>query len=258
MLKRLPVIFLLIILIIPAGCKKEVNTKPAYLTKGTPEYIVNEGYRYLNGGSLGVAEDKFKNALKKIPNYIKAINGLGIIYLKQGKFDQSLSKFKKIINLNPEKIDAYNFIGIIYSEKGEYELAKENLLIAANSDLYKTPENAFVNLAMLELKNGKRDSALRYIDKGIMKNSEFPQLHNLKGTIYEMNGSFKKAVKSYERALLLSGSTNIGLRISIAKGYQKMGQKKKALNLLEKILGEAPPENIRKQIRSMISELEKK
>ncbi|MEN8153665.1 MAG: tetratricopeptide repeat protein [Acidobacteriota bacterium] len=257
MLKKLLLISLLLFLVFPYGCRKKVNTRPGYMTKGTPDYMVNQGYRYLNSGALRISEEKFKNALKKIPNHIKAINGLGIVYLKLKKFDKSLFMFKKVISLNPDQIDAYNFMGIIYSEKGEYEPAKENFLIAANSKIYQTPENAFVNLAMLELKKGKNNSALRYIEKGITKNSEFTQLYNLRGTIYEMKGFYKKAVQSYERALLLSSADNVSLRINIARSYLKMGQKIKARNLLEKMLGEAPSENIKKQIRSMIKEAEK-
>ena len=38
---------------------------------------------------------------------------------------------------------------------GKYDLAKENLLIAANSETYTNPENAFQNLAQLEFRREK-------------------------------------------------------------------------------------------------------
>ncbi len=239
-------------------CKKEVKTIPDYLRKGTPENYIHTGYGFLSQGSLNIAGEHFKKALKKRPDSLKAMNGLGIVFLKQMKFEESLKQFKKILRYTPGNPDVYNFIGIIYSEQGKYELAKQSFLIAANSDHYRTPENAFLNLALIELKKEKPDSALRYIEKGLIKNPEFVQLYNLKGKIFEKKGFYKKAVYNYERALKLSQIKDIGIKINVARGYIKMGQRSKALNLLEKMIGEAPSVEIRTLILNMIKQVENK
>jgi Tfp pilus assembly protein PilF len=257
MIRKYTIVIITLSVIFSISCKKEVRTIPDYLRKGTAEYYTNNGYKYLNEGSLDTAGEEFRIAVKKKPGLIKAVMGLGIVYLQQMKFEESLKIFSDVIRHNPSNADAYNFIGIIHTELGHYDKAKENYLIAANSPSYNTPENAYLNLALLEMKQNKLDSALRYIEMGLVKNSEFVQFYNLKGKIYEQKGFYKEAVYNYERALFLSMEKDINIRINVARGYIKMGQKIKALNLLEKMLGEAPPPQIRKLILEMIKLTEK-
>ena len=256
MTRKSILLLLMILMVFLSFCKKEVKTIPDYLRKGTAEYSMNMGYRYLNQGILNIAMEQFKMALKKKPGMMRASMGLGIVYLKQMKFKESLKEFTNIVKHYPLNADAFNFIGIIHTELGNYDLAKENYLIAANSSKYDSPENAFLNLALLELKMKKLDNALRYIEKGLIKNPEFISLYNLKGSIFEQKGFYKKAVYNYERALQLSRGNDINLKINIARGYIKMGQRSKALNLLEKMLGEAPSAEVRKIISGMMKQVE--
>ena len=132
-----------------------------------------------------MAEQKLLKAIKKNPILPIALQGLGVIYLQNGEFDKALNYFKKLLQVNPGHYDAHNAIGIIYIEKGKYDLAKENLLIAANAIKYRTPENAFLNLANLEIRRKKLDAALRYIEKGLKKNKGFAPLYNMRGIVFE-------------------------------------------------------------------------
>ena len=57
--------------------------------------------------------------------------------------------------------------------------------MAANAEDYLTPENAFANLAVLEIKFEKYAAALRYAEKGLLLNRRFAPLYNLKGMALE-------------------------------------------------------------------------
>lgn len=256
MTRKIFSLLLIMILITFSFCKKEVKTIPNYMRKGTHEYHINLGYRYLNQGSLNIAMEQFKKALKKKPGFLRASMGLGIVYLKQAKFKESLRIFNEVIKLYPSNADAFNFMGIIHTELGNYVLAKENYLVAANSKNYNTPENAYLNLALLEIKLKRIDNALRYIERGLIKNPEFVSLYNLRGSIFEQKGFYKKAVYNYERALHLSRVKDISIKINVARGYIKMGQRIKAINLLEQMLGDAPSTEVRKLITNMIKQAE--
>jgi tetratricopeptide (TPR) repeat protein len=162
-----------------------------------------------------------------------------------------------VINLNAKAYDAYNYLGVIFSETGKYELAKENFLVAANAEKYMTPENAYANLAMLEVKQNKFDSALRYADKGLEKNKNFPLLYNVKGIVYENREEYKKAVFYYEKALSLLTEDDITMLINLGRVQSRMGDKNAALDTLEKALGKALTPQLKEQIMSMIREVEK-
>ncbi|UCH95015.1 MAG: tetratricopeptide repeat protein [Candidatus Aminicenantes bacterium] len=242
-----------------SGCsakKKEVRY-PVRLKTGTAEHYLHEGLFYLNNGNINVAEKKLLKALKKKPTLIGAINGLGIVYLQRREFQKAIQYFNQVTRINPESYDAYNYLGVIYTELGEYSLAKENLLRAANAEKYNTPENAYVNLALLEIRQERFDAALRYVEKGLEKNQRFPPLSNLMGVILENQEKYQEALEWYEKALSLLTEEDVTYLVNIGRIYSKLGQKDKALDTLEKALSKAYSLEMKKQIRSMIQNLEK-
>ena len=241
-----------------SGCsKKEVATRPGQLKPGTAEYYLQEGIYYINEGNMTMAEQKLKLALKKDHELVEALNGMGIVCLNRRNFDDAVKYFRRVIQLNSKAYDAYNYLGVIFSETGKYELAKENFLIAANADKYMTPENAYANLAMLEVRQNRLDSALRYVEKGLANNKNFPHLYNVKGIIFENRGDYKKALFYYEKALSLLTHDDVTFLINIGRVQSRMGEKNKALDTLEKALGKAFAPQIKEQIRAMIKEVEK-
>jgi Tfp pilus assembly protein PilF len=256
---RLTILFLFIfsILVIPncAG-KQPVRNRPGQLKKGSPEFYLNEGNYYLNAGNYSMAEKKFRLALQKNPDLVGAINGMGIVYLQKREYDKAAQNFRQVIRLSPNNYDAYNYLGVIFTETGRYELAKENFLIAANSDKYRTPENSYANLARLELSKNKLQSALRYVDKGLEKNKGFAPLYNIKGAIFERGKEYKKALYYYEKALSLLTEDDVAYLINIGRVHALMGQKNKALDILEKALPKAYTPELKQQIHKMIKALE--
>jgi tetratricopeptide (TPR) repeat protein len=252
------VIFLFVFSSIIVGTPKKKNQPyPNRLKPGTPEYLLHEGLFYLNSGNLALAEKKLLKALKKKPTLIGAVNGLGVVYLQKREFKKSIGYFNQVLRTNPDSYDTYNYLGVAYTELGEYNLAKENLLRAANAEKYRTPENAFVNLAMLEIRQDRYDAALRYVEKGLEKNERFPPLCNLMGVIFENQENFPEALKWYEKALSLLTEEDVTFLVNVGRVYSKLGNKDKALDTLEKALSRAYSPQMKEQIRAMIKGLEK-
>jgi len=231
---------------------------PTHLRPGSPENLMNEGFIALNAGMLKQAEQRFTTALKKKPALVGALHGLGIIYLNQSKLDKAEVQFLKALQYKRDLIDAHNYLGIIYTEKNDYNKAKEHLLIAANSDLYQTPENAYANLAMLEIRFNKLDTARRYIERGIRKNKQFPPLLNAYGIILEKERRYGQAVFYYTNAIKLLGKDNINYLLNLGRVYATMGKKDKALDIYERALSKSQTEAMKVNIREMIKSLDKK
>jgi type IV pilus biogenesis/stability protein PilW len=236
--------------------KKSGVPYPRQLKPGTPEFYVNEAIFYLNGGDIKAAEERFQKALKKKPTMITAINGMGIVMLNKREFQKAKDYFRQVVRLSPKYYDAYNYLGVVYLEMKEYDLAKENLLIAANAPKYRTPENAFVNLGWLEVRQERYDAAQRYVEKGLKENGRFSPLLNLMGVIYENKKEYLKALEWYQLALSTLTEEDVSYLVNIGRVYIKLKQKAKALDILERALPKAFNPELKKQVRDMLKEAE--
>jgi Tfp pilus assembly protein PilF len=225
---------------------------------GSANYLLNEGLFYLNEGNIVLAEKKLKKALKKKDNFFQALNALGIVYTYKQEFDKAIGYFRKVLAINPGFIDAHNSLGLIYIEMNNYDAAKENLLIAANHEDYKTPENAFVNLAMLEMKFNHPSLAMRYVEKGIEENKRFAPLYNLKGILLEKEKKYQESLTNFEKAMSLLVAPDINVLINLGRAYSRVGRKIKAMDILEQALANAASPTVRDQIMKEIKNLDEK
>ncbi len=231
------------------------RTAPGQLQPGSAEYLANEGIGYLNNGKLGLAADRLEAALKKNPRLVPALNGMALVHVYRREFPKAVDLLERLLQISPQFYDAYNLLGTAYSEIGDYERAKENLLIAANAQEYQTPENAFANLAMLEIKFNKHDSALRYAEKGLLLNRRFAPLFNLKGQALENLGRLPEAGESFDRALLLLPAPDPLILVNGARVAARLGQRRKALDQLEQALGITQDEALKTEIMRLIKGL---
>ncbi len=239
------------------GCSRKKDTffQPQQPKPGSAEQLSNEGMTFLTNGDLIQARNRFQAALATAPNNIDAILGIGLIHLNNQEFEQSLASFERLKQLTPQSYDVYNYLGIIYLELQQYALAREHLLVAATADKYETPENAFANLAILEMKQNNNEAAMRYIKKGMEKKKNFTQLHVLEGRVHESQKNWQGALIAYERASAISYNNDPGILLQIARMHKQLGDKNKALDILESSLGKTRSEDERQAVISLIAEI---
>jgi tetratricopeptide (TPR) repeat protein len=234
------------------------RTSPGQLKPGSAEYLANEGVGHLTNGRLDQAEKSLQAALKKNPQLVPALNALALVYVYRRDFAQAIATLNRLLGVNPKFYDAYNLLGAIYTEQGNYEQAKEKLLIAANSEEYLTPENAFANLAGLEIKFEKYEAGLRYAEKGLLLNKRFATLYNLKGLALENLNRLDEASQSYDKALAMLTLPDPSYLVNSARVASRLGDKKKALDQLELAMGRTQDAAQKAEIIKMIQALEGK
>ncbi len=245
----------LILLFLACGGSKP-RTTPGQMQPDSAEFLANQGVGYLNAGQLEQAEKTLQKALQKNPRLLPALHALGLVYLYRRDFVKAIDTLNRLIQSNPNFYDAYNLLGTIYTEQGNYQLAKEKLLLAANALEYLTPENAFANLAVLEIKFEKNVAALRYAEKGLLLNRRFAPLYNLKGLALENLNELSQAQENFDKALALLDRPDPAYLINSARVAAKLGDKKKALNNLEMAMGNTQDPAQKAEIMKMIRQLE--
>jgi tetratricopeptide (TPR) repeat protein len=206
---------------------------------------------------------------RKNPNNLEALFNLGYIYYKEEEFEKSEEYLKRIVEINPEykKNIVYECLGDIYMN--EYNLPKRALEYFSVSESVEENELLFVKMGLCHEILCDNESALKYYMKAHDKNDDFvnPIFHI--GCIYDkMNNP--EAIKwleiAYEREkenvdylqkygdmlvqrddeyhiskgilILEKGieffTGNIEIMSSLAKGYEKQGKLKEAIQILEK------------------------
>lgn len=250
------ILFTIMLMLSTLACGKK---NPAVLSPqvkpGSAESLSNEGMAFFNNGNLEQARNRFQAALAKNPNHIDAILGMGLIHLNQRSLADSLACFEQLKRLTPASYDVYNYLGIIYLEMEDFAKARENLLIAATSETYQTPENAYANLAHLELKMNNPEAAMRYVRKGLEKKKNFALLHSLEGQIHESLKQWRLALAAYERASAVLFNKDSSILIRIARMHSHLGERDKALDILESSLGKAKTAAEKQAIINLIAEI---
>jgi len=103
------------------------------------------GNAYKNMGNIDDAEKSYKQALLIQPEYIPAINNLGLVHIQRKEDDKALFLFKKIIEIQPDSVMAYYNLACISS--------KQNNIEAAVQWLQKAVENGFNHWNSLKTDN---------------------------------------------------------------------------------------------------------
>ncbi len=253
-MKKILIGLLLAAALLACGGKKP-RTAPGQMQPGSAEYLANEGVAHLNGGRLDLAERSLTAALKKNPQFVPALNAMALVHAYKHDLPSAIEVLNRLLQINPKFYDAYNLLGTLYTEQGQYEKAKENLLVAANAEEYLTPENAYANLAVLEIKFSKFDSALRYAEKGLLLNRRFAPLFNLKGLALENLNRLPEAAENYSRALVLLSDPDPAILINSARVAARLGDRKTALDQLEVAMGRTKSEVQKAEIIRMIKAL---
>jgi len=229
---------------------------------------------------------------RKNPNNLEALFNLGYIYYKEEEFEKSEEYFKKIIDINPnyKKGIVYECLGDIYMN--EYNLPKRALEYFSQSQSVEENELLLVKMGICYEILEDNELALKCYIAAHEKNDEFvnPMFHI--GCIYDkmknpeaikwLEIAYEKEkenvdyLQKYGDILVQSDNEsnvakgililekgiefftgNIEITSSLAKGYEKQGKLKEAIQLLEKAKNNEEFSNNKSKVFQLASYYEK-
>lgn len=82
---------------------------------------------FQNSGRLSDAKQLYLKVLKADPNYVDALNNLGVIYIQEKNYKEAQTNFERAIRFKPGNVDPYYNLACIYALKGEIELGIAHL-----------------------------------------------------------------------------------------------------------------------------------
>ncbi|UCC41308.1 MAG: tetratricopeptide repeat protein [Candidatus Aminicenantes bacterium] len=246
------VIFISLSLILCASSQKKIEEA----RKKDPQYQYNLGLFYLNEGNIEEAIRYFNKALSLNPRYALALNSIGMAYLMSAKFQDAINYFEKCLEINPGLTEAHNNLGVAYQEMGFIDQAEKEFRTALADEKYKSKDLAYFNLARLYVLKERLQEALEYVERALGLNTRNVQALNLKGIIYEKQGDFPEAIRSYRQAAKYMPN-DIDLNFNLAVAYFKNNQFLEARTIFENIYPQATDPEMKKKITEYLKIINK-
>jgi len=120
---------------------------------------------------------------------------LAIQSYRQGNYEQAIENWKKVLEINPRDRKTLNKIGMAYLESEQIDKAVQ--FYADCSKAHPKDLDLRYNLALSYFRQGKLEQGWQELEKIQQLNRLFPQLHYLRGLIYEKKGDFAQAKKEF-------------------------------------------------------------
>jgi serine/threonine protein kinase/tetratricopeptide (TPR) repeat protein len=239
-----------------------------------PDALSGMAHAYENAGRIADAEAAYLKATALRPDYWDGYNSLALFYDRQRRFDEAISQLKHAIALTPDNAQAYFNLGAVYLDtddpkkipvaeaalKKSLELSPSYPAYANLGYLYLQQKRYADSAAMTEKAlrfNGRdyigwenlalayswlnrKDKAVAARERELTLLEEMaklkPQDANLQaslGVLYAKKNLPEQAIPRLQSALALAPDDPEVL-INVGDGYEALGQRKLAIDFLEK------------------------
>ncbi|EQD40306.1 type IV pilus biogenesis/stability protein PilW, partial [mine drainage metagenome] len=144
-----------------------------------------------------LALHSFERALRLNPDSVKAHNALAFLYVELGELARARRYYRQSLHLRPKDPETLNAYGVLLCRTGQVHRAIRELMKAAQTASYITPEVAYTNAGVCALRIRNQTTAIRYFSRAIALNDNYaPALWQL-ANLDMQNHAFHRA-----RALL--------------------------------------------------------
>jgi tetratricopeptide (TPR) repeat protein len=164
----------------------------------------NEAIEETKSGRLEIAKGLYLSILEEKPDYIEAINNLGVIAMKQGDLKEALSYFRKCLGYKKDYAKAYNNIGLVMMRDGETRVAEEYFRKSIEMDRNKV--EPYVNLAAILRGEKRYDEASNLLESLINRQVRDASLYLSVAIIKDEMERYSDAIKYYRNYLSAGGN----------------------------------------------------
>ena len=95
----------------------------------TIEETFNLAVQNHQNNNLQDAQNYYQKVLELDPNYVNALNNLGVIFQKLEEHHKAKDCYEKVIKINPNHVEGLNNLGVLSLLVGKIKRAKECSLL---------------------------------------------------------------------------------------------------------------------------------
>jgi Flp pilus assembly protein TadD len=244
--------------------------------------------------SQGLASDAITNLQRAIalhPQYVKALNDLGVVYMKLERFEDAESTFRKAIEVNKRFFHPRLNLGLVLGKQGKYQEALEVLeplydenhgmlemrmayatalervgriedaqklyysVVAAKSLPDSVRAKAYFSLGLILNKQSKYLDAAAQLEKAILLAPDAVNSHLQLGAallqLKDLTGAERELLKAYE----LGGKSAGGAQLMLGQVYYAQNRYADAERAFGQYLKDVPTAPNAAQIEQLIADL---
>jgi len=201
-------------------------------------YIIQGDYYWQSESTYDKAIEAYNKLLALYPDDRIGNTNSAVVYSRLEEWDKAIERNEMMIKNKEDSIIPYSIVADEYMAKGQYEKAKEapELYIKTFGDNF----NMRWELGLINLCQGKYDSALIEVEKALTLNPNDDSSLGLRGYIYFCRGDFKEAEKDFQKLLDSEEKiSHLDGRGGIASLYLLQGKSEKAKSHLGLAIEEA-------------------
>jgi tetratricopeptide (TPR) repeat protein len=153
----------------------------------------------LEQGRIEEAIWHYSETLRIRPDYVEALNNLGIALYKAGRVDEAIGYYKRAIEINPRDIEVYSNLGMALAAKGKFDEA----ISLYNKALQIAPDliDIHLNLGFALTGSGKLEDAVKEYEKILLIQPQNAVAHNDFGVVLFRQGKFDEAIAHFKQAI---------------------------------------------------------
>lgn len=239
-------VVLLLLLFSFAGCtagyisakdKQGAEKQEKGVTLSDDEITLYMGYNAaLYGGDLDKAQFFLEQLVESQPEKLEFVSDLIGLYVYRKNTDKAMLLIDKALKIDPNNVSILSSLSDIYVMKGDRKSAIATLEKVLSIE--KNRENVPLVLANLYFQEKEFQKAATLLEEYIKVKPENFLAHIYLGRVYEELGKNSEAAKEYEAALTEREEDEI--LITLDNLYDKLGEKEKSIEVLEKFLSRNP------------------
>ncbi|MDA7576443.1 tetratricopeptide repeat protein [Candidatus Pelagibacter sp.] len=183
--------------------------------------------------NLQDAQNYYQKVLELDPNYVSALNNLGVIFQGLGENKKAKDCYEKVVEINPNRVEVHNNLGVLSLLAGKIKRAKECYEKAI--EINPNYADAHHNLGVIFQKLGEYHKAKECYEKAIEINPNRVEAHNNLGNIYYNLGELQKAKNCYDKAIEINPNYADALN-NLGVTFKELGENQKAKDCYEKAI----------------------
>jgi tetratricopeptide (TPR) repeat protein len=188
-------------------------------------------------GKLAEAEECYRAALQRDPDYVEALIGLGQVEAQQGQITPALKHMEAAIEIDPQRPRGHFSLGRLLETQGRTDEALAEYFRAL--ELEPTNAEVSVNIGAIQLSRNQPDQALSRLDQAVELAPDNGEARNLRGHAHLTLRHFGQAADDFREAVTrLPNRADVYYNLALAlEGDRKPAD---ALHAAEQALHLAP------------------